>query len=69
MTNLILYSTGCPQCKALKSILDEAGIKYTICSDKSLMLAKGMRSVPMLEVNGELLPFKEAIAWIKKGEQ
>lgn len=64
---VILYSTGCPQCKVLKAKLDAAQISYEVCSDVDAMKALGITSVPMLNVNGALLGMKDAMVWIKEG--
>lgn len=62
-----LYTTDCPNCKALKSELDKAGIIYEIESNVSTMLELGLNEVPILEVNGRRMNKTEAIDWIKKG--
>lgn len=64
---VILYSTGCPQCKVLKAKLEAAQISYEICSDVDMMKAIGITSVPMLNVNGDILGMKDAMTWIREG--
>lgn len=64
MEEVIVYSTGCPQCEALEQMLDSHQIKYTVCSDREKMLSMGLTHVPVLEANGSLMNFKEAITWI-----
>lgn len=61
---MTLYSTGCPQCIGLKAMLDAKGYDYEVCGDVQTMLAMGISAVPMLEVNGTLMSFKEAVQWI-----
>lgn len=61
---IVLYSTGCPKCSILKRKLDENGITYTEVNDADLMLAKGMVSVPMLEVDGDIMDFANAVRWV-----
>jgi len=61
-----LYSTGCPKCKILKTKLDKKNIIYEVVSDVNVMLAKSMRSVPMLEVDGEIMTYLDAINWVKE---
>ena len=63
---VILYSTGCPKCKILKERLDSNSITYQICDNTELMIQKGFRSVPMLEVDGVLMDFLQANNWIKE---
>lgn len=64
---VILYSTGCPQCKVLKYMLDTAKITYETCSDLNTMKGLGITTVPMLSVDGDILSMKEAMAWVKEG--
>ena len=68
LENIKLYTTNCPNCKALKSELDKAGIVYEIESNISTMLELGLSEVPVLEVNGLRMNKTEAIDWIKKGD-
>lgn len=63
---VILYSTDCPKCKILKSKLNDKNIEYSICSDVNIMLVKGFKSVPMLEVNEKTLTYLDAVNWIKE---
>lgn len=62
--NIILYSTDCPKCKILKQKLDEKNINYETYKDAKVMLSKGIKSAPMLEIDGEMMNFNEAIKWI-----
>lgn len=67
--NVVLYSTGCPRCKILKSKLDKKGITYSVVDDVDKMLSMGMVVVPILEVDGVRMSFKEAINWINNDKQ
>ena len=67
--NVILYSTGCPRCKILKSKLDKKGITYSVIDNVDKMLSMGMVVVPVLEVDGVRMNFKEAINWINNDKQ
>lgn len=62
--NIVLYSTGCPKCKILRSKLDSKNISYIIESDVEKMLSLGMTTMPMLSVNNELMNFTDAVKWI-----
>lgn len=64
--NVVLYSTDCPQCKVLKSKLDEAGIQYELVTDQSVMEAKGFMTAPMLEVDGEAMNAIGAFGWLSQ---
>jgi len=65
---VVLYSTGCPQCNVLKTKLDNKGIEYELVTDEDVMIAKGFMSAPILEVDGEVMPFKQANDWINQKE-
>lgn len=62
--NITLYSTGCPQCNVLKAKLDEKGIKYDTVTDEQVMLDKGFMSAPLLDVDGNIMTFKDAVDWV-----
>lgn len=61
---LILYSTNCPRCKVLKMKLDAQHLSYTIETDVDKMLALGIKTAPVLSVNGQMLQAAEAAKWI-----
>lgn len=64
-----LYTIGCPKCKVLEKKLQTKGIKFDICDDKNMMLDKGFSEVPMLEVDGVIMNYKEAVDFINKGNE
>lgn len=66
MGNIVLYSTGCPKCKILKKKLDDKGIKYEEVNEKEKIMAKGVLSVPWLEVNGDMMDFGKSIKWVNE---
>lgn len=61
---VILYSTGCPRCNVLTQKLNSKDIQYTVVSDVEEMEKKGIETVPVLEVDGQMLQFKEATDWV-----
>lgn len=62
---MILYSTGCPQCRVLIQKLNIKNMKYDIINDIEKIKEKGFLSVPILELDdGTLLKFSDANAWI-----
>ena len=61
---IILYSTHCPQCKALEMKLNKKKIEYTICDDETEMKKLGFTSAPMLDVDGTHYNFSNAIKWV-----
>ena len=64
--DIMLYSTHCPQCEILEEKLQVKNIQYTEVNDVALMLNKGIKNVPVLEVNGEMMDFLKACEWVKK---
>ena len=63
-----LYSTNCPQCRALEMKLDRAGIQYEVCNDLVEMTRRNFASAPMLETDEGLFNFSEAIKWVNAHE-
>lgn len=63
---ITLYSTGCPRCHVLESKLNSKNISFELCDDKDKMLSMGFTAVPVLEVDGKAMDFKQAVEWINK---
>ena len=62
---ITLYSTHCPQCKALEMKLDKKGIVYTINDNEEEMKKLGFKAAPMLKIDDETyLPFAAAVKWV-----
>lgn len=64
MNNVILYSNGCPKCNVLKSKLESKKIEFTESDDFSKLEKIGIKSLPIMEIDGKILTFVEANAWI-----
>lgn len=62
---ITLYTTHCPKCMVIEKKLAAAQIKYEICDDQNIMKEKEFNAAPMLEVDGKVMGFKEAVDWIK----
>ena len=62
--SVVLYSTHCPRCCVLEKKLQQKKIDYKEINDTAIMEQKGYLSVPVLEVNGKSMNFKEAVDWI-----
>lgn len=63
---IIVYSTGCPLCRALENILEKKGIEYNKIDDVEYMRSLGFTHVPITEIrkeNNEVIRmnFKEAV--------
>lgn len=65
---IVLYSTHCPKCQVLEKKLDQKNIKYDIVDNEELMVNKGFINVPVLEIDGKELNFKEAVEWVTRQE-
>ena len=66
MSKIVLFSTGCPKCNILKKKLLEHNIEFLENNDKDEMLRLNFVNVPILEVDGTRMGFKEAVEWIKE---
>ena len=55
-----LYTTHCPKCNVLTTKLKSKGVDYEEITDKGFM------SAPMLEVDGKIMTFVEAIKWVNE---
>lgn len=68
--SIIVYSSPtCPKCRMLKQQLTIAGITFTVCEDIEIALSKGISTLPMLEVNQELMNLSDALKWIRSTTQ
>ena len=65
---LILYTTHCPKCSVLEKKLSKKNLEYAENTSIEEMQALGISTVPVLSVNGELLPFEKANQWINSVE-
>lgn len=63
--DVTLYKTPtCPKCRVLKMKLEEKGVTFNTCEDIEVLKAKGISSVPVLEVDGKMMTFVEANNWV-----
>ena len=62
--NVILYSNHCPKCNVLEKKLKGKNIEYEEVNDVEIMKKKGYLMLPVLEINGESMDFKEANDWV-----
>lgn len=61
---IILYSTHCPKCDVLEKKLKQKNILYEEVNDIEIMKEKEYLTVPVLEVDGTSMSFKQAVDWI-----
>lgn len=64
MASVILYTIDCPKCRVLESKLRDKQITYATVSDVETLKGKGFDLFPKLEVNGEVMEFKQAVDWV-----
>lgn len=57
---------GCPKCRVLKMKLDQKGLEYKEINDLDLMIQKGFKSTPQMEVDGTVYDFPEAIKYVNE---
>lgn len=58
-----MYTTGCPNCRALKALLDEKAIPHSEVTSIEEMLSLGIQKVPVLCVDGKFMDYRAAIYW------
>ena len=68
MENVILYSTGCARCKALKMKLEKMGIPFKLNEDKDgkNIINLGRSQAPILSIDGQLYSFEEAVKYLNE---
>lgn len=62
--DITFYSTHCPKCKVLEMKMQKKGINYIENNSIDDMEAIGLKSVPALSIDGNLLLFAEAVKWV-----
>lgn len=68
MENVILYSTGCARCKALKMKLEKMGIPFKLNEDKDghNIINIGRTEAPVLSIDGNLYNFEQAVKYLNE---
>ena len=61
-----LYSTHCPQCRALETKLQRKNIEFNIIDDKDVMLSLGFKAAPVLKVGNQTYNFAQAVKWVNE---
>ena len=55
----------CPLCEMMKDRLDSKGIQYAVCMDADIMIARGIKHVPVIEDEEGNMHFgKDAMTYI-----
>lgn len=63
---ITLYTIDCPKCKRLEKALEQESIQYEVRRDRDEMEQKGFDFMPVLEVDGQIMNYSEAINWINE---
>ena len=61
---ITLYTIDCPKCNVLEKKLNMKNIKYETIKDINVMQEKGFQQAPVLEVDGKIYNFEEAIKFV-----
>ena len=64
MSMVNIYSTGCPKCNILIKKLKENGIDFNEYNQVDKLIDMGFKTAPILEVDGEMMEFGQAIRWV-----
>ena len=58
------YTTHCPKCLVLEKKLKASGLEYQIITDIEAMKATGKMTSPLLEVDGKIMEFSDAVNFL-----
>lgn len=65
MDEVILYTTHCPMCLMLERKLKEKNINYIEVSNINEIKKAGIKNVPVLKVDNEMMDSYNAMQWVK----
>lgn len=65
---IVMYSTRCPKCNVLEQKLNSKNINYGVIDDVNIIIDKGFDFLPVLEIDGKIMEFNEAVKWINEQE-
>lgn len=65
MKDIILYTTHCPMCLMLERKLKEKNIEYIEISNIDEIKEAGVKNVPVLKVDNEMMDSYSAMQWVK----
>ena len=64
MSEIILYSNGCPKCKVLKAKLEAKNIVFTENNNVQELILMDIKTLPVLKVDENFLNFLTANEWV-----
>lgn len=60
----IFSKEGCPKCRVLKMKLEQKGIQYEDSHDVEKLQELGFKSLPILDVDGSMMKFEDAVQYV-----
>ena len=63
---ITLFTIDCPKCKILEKKLSQANVEYEVCKDRETIASKGFDLMPVLDVDGQIMNFGEAVKWVNE---
>ena len=71
--DIVLYTTDCPQCRVLESLLTSKGLQHQRVTDimeiNQVAAAAGLSSVPIMKMDGVVMSYPQAIRWVNEYEK
>jgi len=62
--NVTIYSTHCPQCNMLERMLTAKNVQFNTVVGKEAIIERGYKTAPILDVDGKIMSFAEAVRWV-----
>ena len=70
---IVLYTTNCPQCQVLEATLKSKKVPYSTVTDMqkimSVAAAANIQSVPIMQLNGVVMPYADALRWANEYQE
>ena len=66
MESIILYSNDCPKCRVIESKLKAQNVEFEKTDNFEKLISLGYKTLPLLEVDGEIMDFKSANDWVEE---
>lgn len=63
---IILHTIHCPKCNVLEKKLQNKNVSFIKNTNEEIMKELGIELTPVLEVDGQLLDFKQANQWLEE---
>lgn len=64
MKSITLYTTHCPKCTILQKKLEAKNIQFDVVQDVQIMKEKKIMSVPVLQVDGQVFDYYNAVKFV-----